>query len=116
MNHATLEQVIEAAGQLPPEDQRRLQEWLQAQEREAAANHQRQEALQEEMEKFREAMKWIEEHRTQYLDQWVALEGDQLISHGTDARQVHARAKAAGIKAPFVVRVLEKQEPFYAGW
>lgn len=112
----TLEQVIEAARGLPRDDRRRLREWLQEQERRDTENQQRQEAVREEMEKFHKAMKWIDENRAQYLGQWVALDGDRLISHGTDARQVHNEAKAAGIKVPFVERVIEEQEPFYAGW
>ncbi|HXG68930.1 MAG TPA: DUF5678 domain-containing protein [Blastocatellia bacterium] len=113
----TLEQVIEAARALPPEDQRRLREWLQEQERQAAENQQRQEAVRQEVEKFHKAMKWIEENRAQYLGQWVALDGDRLISHGPDARQVHNEAKAAGIKIPFVERVTEEDNlPFCGGW
>ena len=32
----------------------------------------------------------------------VALDGDRLIAHGTQAREVYAAARAAGIKSPFV--------------
>ncbi|MBA3439284.1 MAG: hypothetical protein H0T92_05385 [Pyrinomonadaceae bacterium] len=116
MNHTTLEQVIEAAGQLPPEDQRRLQEWLQQQQLEAAANHRRREAMDQQMEKYQRAMRWIAEHSAEYLGEWVVLDGDCLISHGADGRQVYDEAKAAGIETPFLKHIVEEQEPFYAGW
>jgi hypothetical protein len=29
---------------------------------------------------------WIDAHREEFLDQWVALDGGRLLAHGTDAR------------------------------
>ena len=113
----TLEQIIEAARALPPEDRRRLREWIEDQERKAAESQQRQYALTRQTERFQKAMKWIDENRARYLGQWVALDGDQLICHGADARQVHNEAKAAGIKVPFVELVTEEDNsPFCGGW
>lgn len=121
----TLKQMIEAASALPPEDRRRLREWLQEQEQQDAEQpqpadtttpHSSAETPQQQMERFRRAMQWIDEHRAEYLGQWVALEGDRLISHGADALQVDAAARATGIAAPFVVRVLEEPKFFYSGW
>jgi hypothetical protein len=62
-------------------------------------------------------MKWIEEHRAEYADRWVAVEGDRLIAADTDAHKVFAAAKAEGIGSPFVVHVLpEDPRPFVPGW
>jgi Family of unknown function (DUF5678) len=110
----TLEHIIEAAKTLPPEDRRRLQEWLIEQERLDANEQPHEGTLRQEIEKYHQAKKWIAEHRTEYLGQWVALDGDHLISHGSNAVQVHNEAKAAGQKAPFVVRIIEEPE-FYVG-
>src|SRR5688572_2911275 len=41
-------------------------------------------------------MKWIAQNRANFADQWVAVEGDQLITAGADAREVFAAARAAG--------------------
>ena len=90
--------------------------WLDAQEHQEANQQKRQEAVRQQVEQFQQAMKWIQEHREEYLGQWVALEGDRLISHGTDALKVHADAKAAGIEAPFLEHIVEEKEPFWAGW
>jgi len=62
-------------------------------------------------------MKWIEENRTAYADQWVAVEGDRLIAADTNPQKVFAAAKAEGIGSPFVVHVLpEDPFPFVSGW
>jgi len=119
----TLQQIIEAAQTLPLEDRRRLREWLQAQERldaeppqpAAAAPPRSTETVEEQVARFRKAMKWIDEHRAEYLGQWVVLVGDQLISHGFDSRQVAAEAKAAGIVVPFIALVREEPKAFMSG-
>ncbi|MGE0882260.1 MAG: DUF5678 domain-containing protein [Blastocatellales bacterium] len=74
------------------------------------------EKLQVEVEKYRLAKKWIDEHRAEYLGQWVALDGDRLIGHGFNARELHLKAKSEGIEIPFVEQVTEEPKFFYAGW
>lgn len=113
---STLDQIIEAARTLPLEDLRSLMRWLREQERLAVQHQHTEEPVRKQTERFRKAMKWIDDHRGEYLGQWVALQGDRLISSGSDARQVHEQAKAAGIAIPFVVRVFEDEGPFVAGW
>ena len=62
-------------------------------------------------------MKWIDENRAAYADQWVAVEGSHLIAAGLDPLVVFAAAKAEGIRTPFVVHVLpEDPLPFVPGW
>ncbi|MEW6206768.1 MAG: DUF5678 domain-containing protein [Acidobacteriota bacterium] len=113
MIETKLEQIIEAADALPPEDLRRLREWLEQKERQAADQGQ----LEKEAENFRKAMTWLDENRSKYLGQWVALDGDKLISHGLDAREVYEAALAAGIDSPVLERVVEKEtQPYWAGW
>jgi len=119
----TLKQMIEAARALPPEDRRRLRQWLQEEEQQDAARKQpavastprSAETVEQQIERFRKAMKWIDEHRAEYLGQWVVLVGEQLISHGFDSRQVGAEAKAAGIETPFLALVREEPEAFMSG-
>ena len=48
---------------------------------------------------------WRREHAhelEQLARQWVVLEGDRVVSHGTDAGAVVARARAEGISVPYV--------------
>lgn len=61
-------------------------------------------------------LKWIDEHREEYLGQWVALSGDRLISHGTDAREVANAARAAGIEIPFLAQIDPIEELPFGGW
>lgn len=59
---------------------------------------------------------WIEAHRDEFLDQWVALDGGRLISHGADAKTVYDEAREQGINCPYLVRVSQKQEAVMGGW
>ncbi len=113
---SSLEQIMEAAKLLPPPDRRSLQQWLAQQEQRDVEEQQKAARLQQEMEQYRRAKQWIAEHRAEYLGQWVALEGDQLISHSFDAKQVYAEAKAAGIRSPFIVRIIEEPTHFLGGF
>jgi hypothetical protein len=62
-------------------------------------------------------MKWLDENRAAYADQWVAVEGDRLIAANVDPLKVFSAAKDAGIPTPFVVHVLPKDPlPFVPGW
>ena len=107
----TLEQVITEARSLLPEDRARLRQWLDEQ----ASERPRQ--TQAEEDKFRLALAWIRENRALYAGQWVALDGNRLISNGTSAIQVHRAAQAAGFKAPLLEHISanEKDLPF-GGW
>jgi Family of unknown function (DUF5678) len=60
--------------------------------------------------------RWLDEHRDEYLGQWVALEGDRLLSSGPDGRAVYEAARAAGVRAPLVTRGEPRDELPFAGW
>lgn len=61
-------------------------------------------------------LQWLKENWEQYLGQWVALDGSRLISHGPDGRRVFQDARAAGVRAPFVVQVEDPYKPQMGGW
>ena len=46
-------------------------------------------------------MRWISQHRHEYIGEWVALDGDRLIAHGKDADTVFAAARSQ-IAIPFL--------------
>jgi hypothetical protein len=116
MSQTTLEQVLEAVRSLPRDDRRRLYEWLQEQERKDLLEAEREEKLKRDLERFRKTREWLRENRAKYMGQWVALDGDRLISHGTDGLKVHAEAKAAGIETPLLEHIVEEKERFCGGW
>ena len=62
-------------------------------------------------------MAWIKEHRGDYSDQWVVVDGERLIAADADAHKVFATAKAMGIEVPFLVHVVpDDPQPFVPGW
>lgn len=61
-------------------------------------------------------MQWLEEHRDEYAGQWVALDGDRLLSHGPQAREVFAAARRAGVERPLVVQVESRDALPFGGW
>ena len=109
----TSEQVIESIQQLPVFEQEKVWHWL-------AVRRQPQAQAENQAErngKFRLAQAWLAAHRAAYLGQWVCLDGDKLISHGLDAKQVYAAAKAQGIATPFMEQVqAEETAPYWGGW
>lgn len=102
----TLEQIIEEARALSTEERRRLRDTLERELRDAPRAYNTRAS----------EMRWIEEHRDEFTGQWIVVEGDTLIAHGTNAREVFAAARAAGIAVPFLVRVEERVEAFMGGW
>jgi hypothetical protein len=54
---------------------------------------------------------WLARHRDEYREQWVALDGDGLVSSGTDFKAVHDAAKEAGAPDALIVYV-ESDMPF----
>jgi hypothetical protein len=71
--------------------------------------------MQHTNEKFSLALKWVDEHREEFDGEFVVLDGDELIAHGTDSKTVYDNARARGYKSPFLKRVKAKVLPF-GGW
>ena len=61
-------------------------------------------------------LRWLKDHAGEYANLWVAVEGDQLIANGREAKTVFAAARARGITRPFVVRVDPADAPPFGGW
>ena len=59
---------------------------------------------------------WLEEHGNEYIDQWVVVEGDQLVSHGPDGKVVYDAAREAGIATPFLTHVTQSDDLPWGGW
>src|SRR5258708_27616628 len=53
----------------------------------------------------KDEQEWLSAHGHEYLGQWVALQGNVLLSHGPKARVVREEARRKGIQRPLVVRV-----------
>lgn len=69
------------------------------------------------MENPREAeQRWLQEHGAEYEGEWLALDGDRLLSHGPRARAVHDEARRKGVDRPLLVRVPVDSHLPSAGW
>ncbi len=106
----TTSEIIDVIHSLPSSEREKILRTLEKEKRE------KDEQLKAELELYKKAKRWIEEHREEYLNQWVCLEGDRLIAHGTDGMEVHRKAKEEGIVAPFIVRIIEEPKNFVGAW
>lgn len=112
----TIEKVIEIVRQLPPPDREKFFDWAEAEKsKELLEKESKNIEFKEKNDRFRKALKWIEEHKEEFDGQWACLDGDILISHGFDGKKVFEEAKAKGIETPFMERVKAKELPF-GGW
>ena len=109
MASADVDRIIEEARRLPPDERRRLREALDHEDRAGVRPSDHEVDLSREL-------RWIEEHRSEYAGQWVAVRGDRLLGSGNDGREVYEAARAAGDERPFVTRVEPADEPPFAGW
>jgi hypothetical protein len=60
--------------------------------------------------------KWLQEHGEEYAGQWVALDGDRLVSSGKNNREALAEARRQGVRIPFVVYVEPTDALPFGGW
>ncbi|MGH9752409.1 MAG: DUF5678 domain-containing protein [Blastocatellia bacterium] len=122
MSQITCDQVISSIQFWPPEDVARLREALDAsqdqvpdaaQNKDAEAELLRARAREASLRNISAEQMWLHEHRNEYAGQWVALKGDQLIHHSTNAKEVFAAAKDAGVFETLVVLVEPRRDhPF----
>lgn len=106
----SVNEIVEAIRKLPKGEQEKVRQLLEKEKLE------KQKEIVEEIGLFKASEKWLEENREEYLGQWVCLYGDKLIAHGTDGLEVHRQAKESGIKAPYLVRVVEEPENYVGAW
>jgi len=59
---------------------------------------------------------WIAEHGREYQDQWVVLDGNRLIAHGSDPQPLLRQARAQGVERPLVTRIDQELGAFTGGW
>ncbi len=48
---------------------------------------------------------WLRLHSGEYIGQWVALDGDSLVSHGAKALDVLEEARRKGVERPLMVGI-----------
>ncbi len=67
----------------------------------------------------RSEIEWLISHSgelRQFQNQWVAIEGNRVVAHGTSELEVDSQARSQGIATPFIVYVPgENEAPFIGG-
>lgn len=56
---------------------------------------------------------WLEKNRDEYDGQYVALDGDKLIAHSADGKEVTGKVKELGLKSVYLVFVEGSQRPLF---
>lgn len=59
---------------------------------------------------------WLAQHKHEYVGQWVVLDKDRLLGHGSDPVPIVRQAQADGVRIPFMVFIRDESEPFCGGW
>lgn len=60
--------------------------------------------------------RWLDRHGHEYRGQWVAIQGDKLISHGSKAAAVLEAARSQGVQRPVLTQVPNEAGLPSAGW
>jgi len=112
----TAEKIIESVRALPKVEREKFFNWAEREKQELLLEKEAKKAsLKAEQIKFQAAMSWIDENRQKYVGEWVCLDGDKLVAHGTDAVKLFREAKEKGIEIPFVEHLVEENKPCGGG-
>jgi Family of unknown function (DUF5678) len=65
---------------------------------------------------YTKELQWIAEHRQNFAGQWVALNGNNLIAAGPNAKEVYKAARESGVRLPLVVLIESPNELPFGGW
>ena len=117
MSDAVLEKVIEDVKSLTPKERQQVQQLLSA----LSSNGQPTPALVNLKPPAKvidrtDELQWLENHRNEFAGQWVALHGNQLLSHSVDAREVFAAARQSDVERPLIIQVESSDALPFAGW
>ena len=62
------------------------------------------------------SLRWIEEHRAEFAGQYVALDGDRLVAHGTEPKEIIAAVRASCLNGLFFTLIPPADAPPFAGF
>lgn len=106
----TAEQVIDAIRKLPGADLERVRSWIATATDDKPSLSKNGGASQD---RFKRAMAWIDVNRENYLNMWVALDGDTLLAYGKDGKDVRAEAARKSPVTPLMHLITRSEtQPF----
>ncbi|MGH9898969.1 MAG: DUF5678 domain-containing protein [Pyrinomonadaceae bacterium] len=117
MSQSTLEQIIAGINSLSSDEQRLLRSLLTEQlPKSVPLVVTRRVASQAPIKDLTRESLWLEQHCDEYAGQWVALDGDRLISSDSNAKKVYTVARAAGIPDALIMKVKVSDSLPFAGF
>jgi hypothetical protein len=120
MSQATAELILAEIAALPSEEREKL--WAMLNRRSASTQGAPDEAPPSVFITPFDArdpalsLRWIEEHRAEFAGQYVALDDDHLVAHGTDPQGVIAAVRASGVNGLFFTFIPDADAPPFAGF
>jgi hypothetical protein len=116
----TFETILEQVRQLPLNEQQLLREMLPLKNGAATAERAelkgRVRRAAVPMKERTQEYQWLAQHRAEYPGEYLALDGDRLIAHSLNAKEVFAAVDAAGIEDPLYIHVEPAATLPFAGW
>ena len=120
MSQATAELILAEIATLPSEEREKL--WVMLNRRSDSTQIASDEAAASvfippfDVRDSTPSLCWIEEHRAEFAGQYVALDGDCLVAHGADPREVIAAVRASGLNGLFFTFIPPADAPPFAGF
>ena len=65
---------------------------------------------------FAKTRNWLKENAAKYIGKWIVLDGERLIGFGENPVSIVKKARAEGVKIPFVRFIDDTSKPFMGGW
>jgi hypothetical protein len=117
MAQATAEMIMAEIAALPTEERERLRTYLNRPP--STANGQTPQSVfipPFDASDSSPSLRWLEEHRAEFAGQYVALDGDRLVAHGTDPQEIIAAVRASGLNGLFFTLIPPADAPPFAGF
>ncbi|MGI8849719.1 MAG: DUF5678 domain-containing protein [Pyrinomonadaceae bacterium] len=108
MEAVLLNEIIEKAVNLKPEERQKLIQVLQEQESEPKTNGGKGNIHPNTI--------WIKEHHARYAGQYVALKGGELIATGMTIKEADLKAIEKGVKNPMLTYLFPLDSEPFGGW
>lgn len=115
MSKSTIENILKQIDELPPVEQQRMHYLLNDRLHKPGKPPLDRRVPPLPMPDSTYEFQWLKEHARQYAGQWVALDGNRLIAHGTEHDPVWAAAQADGAYLPLVTLVEDPDAPPFIG-